>query len=96
MEKLAMSTGQHSCTHSRKKAALLLLKIDNNKDDHGNGHSHDHAGHSHSHPPTPSIQAEKPTPAQMDKLLSTLKQFVRDWSSEVRSLFHYNFQSNKL
>ncbi|TIB67015.1 hypothetical protein E3Q24_04294 [Wallemia mellicola] len=60
MEKLAMSTGQHSCTHSH---------------DHGNGHSHDHAGHSHSHPPTPSIQAEKPTPAQMDKLLSTLKQF---------------------
>ncbi|TIB17453.1 hypothetical protein E3P77_00164 [Wallemia ichthyophaga] len=47
-------------------------------------HSHSHS-HSHEVPLSPassSIHPEKPTPTQMEKLLSTLKQFVRDWSSD--------------
>lgn len=57
-------------------------------------HSHSHS-HSHEVPLSPassSIHPEKPTPTQMEKLLSTLKQFVRDWSSDVSGghvlLFH--------
>ena len=58
-------------------------------------HSHDHHGHSHSHdePPTrrrgfhspPAGQKYKPSEHDMDKLRSTLKQFVRDWSLEGRT-----------
>lgn len=58
--------------------------------DCGRGHSHSHShepshshsgGHSHSHSAGPR-RKYKPTDFDMDKLRSTLKQFVRDWSAE--------------
>lgn len=39
---------------------------------------HSHAGPSHTH------HGKRPTDGDMDKLRSTLKQFVRDWSEEVK------------
>ncbi|KAK7055822.1 carnosine N-methyltransferase [Favolaschia claudopus] len=52
-------------------------------------HSHSHGGHGHSHSHHHSHdgmsrnrQRYKPTDFDMDKLRSTLKQFVRDWSVE--------------
>ncbi|KAJ3907639.1 N2227-domain-containing protein [Lentinula edodes] len=52
-------------------------------------HSHSHSPHSHSHshshsqPHSHELPKEyKPTEFDMDKLRSTLKQFVRDWSAE--------------
>ncbi|CCM01993.1 uncharacterized protein FIBRA_04067 [Fibroporia radiculosa] len=61
-------------------------------------HSHAHGAHSHSHnntqPPHPMIDADvdqrkrkryRPTDFDMDKLRSSLKQFVRDWSEEGRA-----------
>ncbi|KAJ3809848.1 N2227-domain-containing protein [Lentinula aff. lateritia] len=52
-------------------------------------HSHSHSphshSHSHSHSQPHSLQSPKeykPTEFDMDKLRSTLKQFVRDWSAE--------------
>ena len=57
--------------------------------DHDHGHTHSHeGGHGHSHE-SPSnhgrhhSQKYRPTDSDMDKLRSTLKQFVRDWSEEV-------------
>lgn len=46
-------------------------------------HSHAEPSHAHSHgrPPAPRLK-HKPTEFDMDKLRSTLKQFVRDWSEE--------------
>ncbi|KAH6903305.1 N2227-like protein-domain-containing protein [Coprinopsis sp. MPI-PUGE-AT-0042] len=50
---------------------------------HSHDHGHDHGGHgSHSHPGR--RKKFKPTDFDMDKLRSTLKQFVRDWSEEGR------------
>ncbi|KIJ64917.1 hypothetical protein HYDPIDRAFT_111601 [Hydnomerulius pinastri MD-312] len=64
----------------------------------GDGHAHSHGlshhGHSHAHdhdmqttdPRRPQSQGKyKPTDFDMDKLRSTLKQFVRDWSEEGES-----------
>ncbi|KAJ7763152.1 N2227-domain-containing protein [Mycena maculata] len=50
------------------------------------GHTHAHGhGHAHSHGGALRNQRRyKPTDFDMDKLRSTLKQFVRDWSSEGR------------
>ena len=56
----------------------------------GGGHSHDHShSQSHSHRlsdiPTSAARGSKRTSeSDMDKIRSTLKQFVRDWSAEVR------------
>ncbi|KAL5478532.1 hypothetical protein ACEPAI_2716 [Sanghuangporus weigelae] len=52
----------------------------------GHTHSHDH-GHSHSHAggSGSGTGRYRPTDFDMDKLRSTLKQFVRDWSEEGRS-----------
>ncbi|KAJ2916234.1 hypothetical protein MD484_g4197, partial [Candolleomyces efflorescens] len=63
--------------------------------DHGSDHSHDHGhshssghGHHHSHDQHHGSgrghrrKKHKPTEFDMDKLRSTLKQFVRDWSEE--------------
>ncbi|OBZ76846.1 hypothetical protein A0H81_03380 [Grifola frondosa] len=56
---------------------------------HGHSHSHTHGSHSHTHshsePHAPASAKRKryrPTDFDMDKLRSTLKQFVRDWSDE--------------
>ncbi|KAJ7667264.1 N2227-domain-containing protein [Mycena rosella] len=50
----------------------------------GHTHSHDHS-YSHTHDGTPQRRGRyKPTDFDMDKLRSTLKQFVRDWSVEGR------------
>lgn len=58
--------------------------------------SHSHGSHSHSSPAPPpsapdgaSKPAPRPTDHEMDKLRSTLKQFVRDWSAEVSFTFIY-------
>ncbi|KAH9474496.1 Carnosine N-methyltransferase [Psilocybe cubensis] len=55
---------------------------------HSHSHSHSHAqpqpGHSHSNS-GPTRGKYRPTEADMDKLRSTLKQLVRDWSEEGRS-----------
>ncbi|KAJ7138571.1 N2227-like protein-domain-containing protein [Mycena filopes] len=50
----------------------------------GHSHSHGHS-HTHSHDGAPRPRRRyKPTDFDMDKLRSTLKQFVRDWSAEGR------------
>ncbi|KAJ7272424.1 N2227-domain-containing protein [Mycena rebaudengoi] len=48
---------------------------------HEHGHSHGHS-HSHSHDAPGKKRRYRPTDFDMDKLRSTLKQFVRDWSVE--------------
>ena len=68
-------------------------------DEPSSSHSHDHA-HSHSHSAPSSAAKEdnlfkgskadfkkvpKPSDFDMDKLRSTLKQFVRDWSAEGKA-----------
>ncbi|KZT26103.1 N2227-domain-containing protein [Neolentinus lepideus HHB14362 ss-1] len=62
--------------------------------DHSHPHSHDglNAGHPHSHGPPLTLgpgshkpRRYRPTDADMDKLRSTLKQFVRDWSAEGKT-----------
>uniref|UniRef100_A0A0W0FG11 carnosine N-methyltransferase n=1 Tax=Moniliophthora roreri TaxID=221103 RepID=A0A0W0FG11_MONRR len=53
-------------------------------DDEGHNHSHSHE-HDHSHDHATSSRRPKrykPTEGDMDKLRSTLKQLVRDWSEE--------------
>ncbi|KAJ7176344.1 N2227-domain-containing protein [Mycena crocata] len=50
---------------------------------HSHGHSHDHS-HSHDQGTPRTRRRYKPTDFDMDKLRSTLKQFVRDWSVEGR------------
>ncbi|KIP05611.1 hypothetical protein PHLGIDRAFT_24983 [Phlebiopsis gigantea 11061_1 CR5-6] len=56
--------------------------------DHSHTHSHSHGsgGHTHSQASPSAAQGRKnrPTEGDMDKLRSTLKQFVRDWSEEGR------------
>jgi carnosine N-methyltransferase len=57
------------------------------------GHSHDHP-HTHAHGthsnsstgPENTRRKRRPTDFDMDKVRSTLKQLVRDWSEEVRRL----------
>jgi hypothetical protein len=46
-------------------------------------HQHAHHDHTHDHGPQHSKARYKPTDFDIDKLISTLKQFVRDWSEEV-------------
>jgi hypothetical protein len=61
----------------------------------GHTHSHHHSQHSHSHDVPHATNGRrkqkryKPTDFDMDKLRSTIKQFVRDWSEEVSKLFPY-------
>ncbi|PCH37437.1 N2227-domain-containing protein [Wolfiporia cocos MD-104 SS10] len=61
---------------------------------HSHSHSHSHGSHSHSHGSPSAITSVsdtskrkkyRPTDFDMDKLRSTLKQFVRDWSEEGKS-----------
>ena len=52
---------------------------------HHDHHSHDH-NQSHSHNHHNHVEGDKPTPTQMEKLLSTIKQFVRDWSTDVNPI----------
>ncbi|GJE86375.1 N2227 domain-containing protein [Phanerochaete sordida] len=60
-------------------------------DDAGHTHTHDHGGHSHSHAAPGGHAARhpsgkyRPTEGDMEKLRSTLKQFVRDWSAEGKA-----------
>ena len=56
---------------------------------HSHSHSRPHShGHSHTHGQSNTSYRKKykPTDFDMDKLRSTLKQFVRDWSEEVLNL----------
>ena len=52
---------------------------------HASSHGHDHS-HNHTIEGTKFSRAKKFKPSEMDidKLRSTIKQFVRDWSEEVR------------
>lgn len=64
---------------------------------HTSGHIHDHShshSHSHSTPGSGRPKKFKPTDFDMDKLRSTLKQFVRDWSEEVRFIVICRSNSN--
>lgn len=61
---------------------------------HSHCHSHSHSQHSHidTLPPNGGLEPSrknryKPTEFDMDKLRSTIKQFVRDWSEEVSFIF---------
>ncbi|KAK7460430.1 hypothetical protein VKT23_009149 [Stygiomarasmius scandens] len=64
----------------------------NHSHSHSHSHSDQHGGHSHSHGPSHPHESHsqpgrkqkryKPTDFDMDKLRSTLKQLVRDWSEE--------------
>jgi carnosine N-methyltransferase len=64
---------------------------------HSHSHLHGHPQHSHSHGiraqdgrvPAKKQKRYKPTDFDMDKLRSTLKQFVRDWSEEVSNLIFF-------
>ncbi|KAG8975335.1 hypothetical protein FRC05_005894 [Tulasnella sp. 425] len=52
------------------------------------GHSHAHGAHDdhgHSHEGRSKKKKEKPTDFDMDKLRSTMKQFVRDWSEQGKT-----------
>ena len=52
--------------------------------DHQHGdHSHDHNHSGHQSHSRKKDKSDKPGDFDMDKLRSTLKQFVRDWSEEV-------------
>ncbi|KAG1719874.1 N2227-domain-containing protein [Suillus lakei] len=74
------------------KACLGTLHDHSHGDVHAHSHSHLHHRHSHLHDntnATPDLRIVskqqrkyKPTDFDMDKLRSTLKQFVRDWSQE--------------
>ncbi|KAL1745155.1 N2227-like protein-domain-containing protein [Schizophyllum fasciatum] len=62
---------------------------DRHKHEHSHAHSHDHGSHSHAGSAPTSAPGRKrrrykPTEFDMDKLRSTLKQLVRDWSEEGR------------
>ncbi|PVG03867.1 N2227-domain-containing protein [Serendipita vermifera] len=53
--------------------------------DHGHGHSHTRSGHQqHSHS-SGATRRYRASPGDMDKVISTLKQFVRDWSKDGKS-----------
>ncbi|TIA87064.1 hypothetical protein E3P99_03425 [Wallemia hederae] len=68
MEKLEMSGG-NSCGHSGEIAFVsVCIWIDR--------------AQMTTETLTPTLTPDRPTPSQMEKLLSTLKQFVRDWSSD--------------
>ncbi|KZT65003.1 N2227-domain-containing protein [Daedalea quercina L-15889] len=52
---------------------------------HPHSHSHNAPGSSHGHSDPGKQKKYRPTDFDMDKLRSTLKQFVRDWSEEGRA-----------
>ncbi|KAJ1301282.1 hypothetical protein OPQ81_003687 [Rhizoctonia solani] len=62
------------------------LESGHGHDDHDHGHDHDHDhGHSHGHTHSGQTRRIKRSPQMdfdMDKVRSTLKQFVRDWGVE--------------
>ena len=70
---------------------MLILEAEPSHS-HSHSHSHEHGGHSHSHGPHPP-QAVRANDQSMDKLRSTIKQFVRDWSEEVIPLFQFHWAS---
>lgn len=53
---------------------------------HGDGaHSHSHSSHSHSHGSHETSRRQQVSATDMDKVRSTLKQIVRDWSEEGKA-----------
>ncbi|KAF8834496.1 N2227-domain-containing protein [Paxillus ammoniavirescens] len=79
---------------SRHQQSWNLHDPPSRGDDNPHSHGHSHHGHTHSHghnmqtldPRRPQGQGKyKPTDFDMDKLRSTLKQFVRDWSEDGKS-----------
>ncbi|KAJ6621039.1 N2227-domain-containing protein [Mycena sp. CBHHK59/15] len=79
--------GHNLGADSANETDVSMDSTTNHSHDHdslGHSHSHGHGHrHSHSHDGTPRNRRRyKPTDFDMDKLRSTLKQFVRDWSVE--------------
>jgi len=59
---------------------------------HSHGHAHSHSHGSHLHPSAGSentTRRHRATDFDMDKVRSTLKQLVRDWSEEVRLMHQH-------
>ncbi len=58
---------------------------------HEHSHSHDHSherSHADGHASRPSrLRKKRPSYDDMDKVLTTIKQFIRDWSLEVLIFF---------
>lgn len=80
--------GEASSEEGESKEAHSHSHGSDGVDAHAHSHSHDHShgrshgrSHDHSHP-EPEKHKYRPTEADIDKLRSTLKQFVRDWSVE--------------
>jgi carnosine N-methyltransferase len=84
------------CLRGRYFPGASHINDSDHDQSHSHSHSHSHGGHSHSRSHSqaqPSASSGsggrrtryRPTEFDMDKLRSTLKQFVRDWSEEVKS-----------
>jgi len=73
-----------------------IFKPADHAHDHDNSHIHSPHNHSHSHSHSHShaivssrrrdTQDNRPNDADMEKVRSTIKQFVRDWSADVSFL----------
>lgn len=76
----------HSHTHDTPSSQAQAHTHDHDHNLHSHSHSDPSSSHSHHGGatilPTPR-KRYKPTEYDMDKLRSTMKQFVRDWSAEV-------------
>ncbi|KAF8922369.1 N2227-domain-containing protein [Mucidula mucida] len=76
---------EHACSdddHSHSHAHTHPEHSHSHDAAHAHSHSHDGPSHGHGFHSPPPGQKYKPTEFDMDKLRSTLKQFVRDWSEE--------------
>ena len=85
-ESVTTSLIKHLCQYDRHD--LLGHSHDDaagHSHEHGHGHGH---SHSHSHSDSRSSTGGQ-SEFDMDKLRSTLKQFVRDWSAEVILQAHH-------
>ncbi|KZP20355.1 N2227-domain-containing protein [Athelia psychrophila] len=72
-------------TPAEETPEILAVPHSHSDLSHSHGHSHDHSHElGHANPPAFSGKPKryKPTEFDMDKLRSTIKQFVRDWSGE--------------
>lgn len=84
------SEPEHTHAHSHSNPSGLThreplgLEHSHSHDSPSNLHTHEHVGPQRAPVPQRQRSRYRPTEADMDKLRSTVKQFVRDWSVEVR------------
>lgn len=86
--------GQSSPEHRRRPTGEIstgefgedVHMVHGNSDEHSHSHSHSHShACAHPHPHNDSQRRTTPVSAtDMEKIRSTLKQLVRDWSEDVR------------